>query len=174
MVNLRQFFRFIPSSFYNKNSSASFTETQNEPNSAASSNDELTMDHRKALLSALALGGASLLSLLVLYAALHRDSNHITSITAAQNNRTQTILKELNDIHNEFQQLENSPQSSANLKATLSDMNVHLDKIQSGLSSMQSDMDNKITDLQQAVNNNPNTRAYVDAKNLPFKMILDD
>ena len=167
MVNLRQFLRFIPSSYRHSIGASASEDDLPLPDSAVS-------EGRHALLGALGLSGLSLLSLMVLYAALHHDTSHMTSMANLQNNRTQTILKELNDMHSEFQQLENNPQSSANLKAALSDMNNHLDKIQTGLTSMQSDMDNKITDLQQAVNNNPNTRAYIDAKNLPFQVIAID
>lgn len=105
---------------------------------------------------------------------VRHDTAHVLSKQNLQENTAKATLKQINDIHDQLQALQTSPQSSEVFKDSLVKINNDLGDVQQTIFTMKDDMDAQMNELKKEVNSNPNMKQYLDAKELPFKVISVD
>ncbi len=119
-------------------------------------------------------GGLGCLCAALLALAFHEDTNRIVSGEHVTSVHTQRMTQEIQAMHQSLESMEKSRQTPESLKPTLETMEKNMEDLQGNLSSMKDDMDIQMSDLKKAVNSNPNMKQYLDAKELPFKVISID
>jgi hypothetical protein len=105
---------------------------------------------------------------------VRHDNAHVISQQSIQENHTKAILAQINDIDSQLQALQSNPQNSSEFKDSFLKINTDLEGVQQSIFSMKDDMDSQMNELKKAVNSNPNMKQYLDAKELPFKVISID
>ncbi|MCD6047005.1 MAG: hypothetical protein K0S08_652 [Gammaproteobacteria bacterium] len=105
---------------------------------------------------------------------VRHDTAHVLSKQNLQENTAKATLKQINDIRDQLEALQTSPQSSDAFKENLVKINSGLGDVQQSILTMKDDMDSQMSELKKEVNSNPNMKQYLDAKELPFKVISID
>ena len=169
---------YFHSLFYKKNSGA---EQQTHDASSSTDGSISFIDFTRQMIKENPLEFLVPASTVLVIAALcvglslvRHDTAHVISQQNLQDNHAKAILAQISDIGSQIQTLKDNPQNSAEFQNGLEKISSDSEKEVQALNSLRDDMNSQMDELKKAVNSDPNARQYLDAKELPFKVVAID
>jgi hypothetical protein len=149
------------------------------------SDAQMMLKDRKSLI----VIASSIAILIILSLATHKSSN-INNLVSLQNKRSETILRELNDINTILHDVEKNPFNTKQQQAALQTLendiastqksmadvakSTEIQKVSTQLSSVRDDIDSQMSDLKKVISKSVGSKEYLDASTLPFHVLSVD
>ncbi|MEO8964503.1 MAG: hypothetical protein ABI370_07520 [Gammaproteobacteria bacterium] len=147
---------------------------------------QIIWDERKALIIII----TSLIAVLFFSYTYSHKNTTVTDLISLQNKRSDVILRELNDINSVLHDVESNPSNTKQQQIALQSLeknissaqkamtdvakSTDIQKISNQISLVKDDIDSQMSDIKNAVSKNINTKEYLDASALPFRVISVD
>jgi hypothetical protein len=144
---------------------------------------------RQWILSILLFSGGLILLILFIF-LIHHQGNTILTLTSKEDTQEATILRELNDVDSQLNNLSIHSQNKKIYETTFKTINADLDnikksmienakhldveKVSTQIESMKSNVDAQMVDLKRLIASGMTNKDYLDPKILPFRVVSID
>lgn len=149
---------------------------------------QISISNKKIIFGVLKVLGFILL--LAIFLLVHYQNRSVANLANIENKQTTVILRQLDDMNGQLQQLSASPENSkefqtalvnmvsdlSSIKKSVNDLakTSDIQKVSNQIITMKTDVDSQMDDLKKELAESSNSKQFLDPKVLPFHVISID